>query len=60
MKANVTEDCIGCGRCVEVCPEVFEMGPDIAEVRVDNVPEEYEGSAREAAEECPVDAIELD
>ena len=38
MKAHVTEDCITCGRCVEICPEVFEMGEDAAHVKVDNVP----------------------
>jgi len=57
MKASVTEDCIACGRCVEICPEVFEMGEDIAEVKVDEIPEEYQNAMQEAADECPTAAI---
>jgi ferredoxin len=44
-------------RCVEICPEVFEMGDEIAEAKVDPVPPQYEDLVREAAEECPTDAI---
>ena len=57
MKAEVTEDCIACGLCVDTCPEVFDMGEEIAEVLVDQVPEEHQESCRQASEECPVDAI---
>ncbi|MBN1818792.1 MAG: 4Fe-4S binding protein, partial [Sedimentisphaerales bacterium] len=28
MRAIVTDDCISCGQCVDVCPEVFTMGPE--------------------------------
>jgi len=57
MKARVTEDCISCGRCVEVCPEVFEMGENMAHVQVSVIPQEYEDAAQEAADECPTSAI---
>ncbi len=57
MKARVTEDCISCGRCVEICPEVFEMGEDRAQVKVDEIPEEYQDATQEAADECPTSAI---
>ena len=57
MKARVTEDCIACGRCVEICPEVFEMGDEIAEVKVNEIPGEFEGASQEAADECPTSAI---
>jgi ferredoxin len=57
MKVTITEECVSCEACVEICPEVFEMGVSLAEVKVDPVPAEVENSAREAAEECPVDAI---
>ncbi|KPK65300.1 MAG: hypothetical protein AMK73_03360 [Planctomycetes bacterium SM23_32] len=57
MKVEVTEDCIACGLCVDACPEVFEMGDEFAEVIVDNVPEEHRDAVRQAAEECPTEAI---
>lgn len=57
MKTKVTEDCIACGRCVEICPDVFEMGDEYAEVKVDVVPPEHEDAVRESADECPTDAI---
>ena len=57
MKAHVTQDCISCGRCVEICPEVFEMGEDIAVVKVSVIPQEYEDATQEAADECPTSAI---
>jgi len=60
MKARVTEDCIACGRCTEICPEVFEMGEDIAQVKVDEIPEEFLGAAQEAADECPTSAIVIE
>lgn len=60
MKAKIDETCIGCGLCPEICPEVFRMGDDgLAEVIVDEIPEDALDSAREAAERCPVEAIEI-
>jgi ferredoxin len=62
MKARViAEECIGDGTCVDVCPEVFEMGNDgLAHVKVDPVPPEEEEKCRQACEDCPVDAIVLE
>lgn len=57
MRVEVTEDCIACNLCVDACPEVFEMGDEFAEVIVDVVPEEAEESVRQAAEDCPSEAI---
>ncbi len=57
MKAHVTEECIACGRCVEICPEVFEMGEDIARVKTDPIPKEHEAATQEASDECPTSAI---
>jgi ferredoxin len=57
MKAQVTEDCIACGRCVEICPEIFEMGDEIAQVTADPVPAEHEEKTQEAADEYPTSAI---
>jgi ferredoxin len=41
MKARITEDCISCGLCVDICPDVFEMGEDSAQVKVDVIPKEF-------------------
>jgi ferredoxin len=61
MKAIVDKDlCIGCGLCVEVCPEVFEMNDDKAEAKVNPVPPEVEETCRDAAGQCPVEAIKIE
>ena len=60
MKARVTDACIACERCVEICPEVFQMGSEFAEVTVDVVPEEFESAVEEAVDECPAEAIILE
>ena len=61
MKAIVDKDaCTGCGLCSDACPEVFELGDEIAEVIADPVPADVEDKCREAAEGCPVEAIKLE
>ncbi len=58
MKAKVDPDlCTACELCVETCPEVFEMGDDVAVAKVDVVPSEAEESAQQAADDCPAEAI---
>ena len=61
MKVTVDEEtCIGCGLCVETCPDVFELKDDKAIVKMEEVPEGVAESCREAAEECPVEAIQVE
>nr|MBC8228021.1 ferredoxin [bacterium] len=58
MKVTIDEDaCTSCGLCEDTCPDVFELGDEIAEVKVDVVPEELEDDCKQAAEECPTEAI---
>lgn len=61
MKPVVDHDlCIGCELCTEICPDVFEMGDDdLAHVKdVDGC--QKAGCCEEAAQECPVDAINIE
>lgn len=62
MKASIDRDgCISCGLCAETCPEVFRMGEDgLAEVYVDEVPADAEGTATEAQDNCPVSVITVE
>lgn len=58
MKMLVNEDCIGCGACESICPEVFSLDDDAFAKCIDSdIPEEYMESAQEALESCPVEAI---
>ena len=60
MKATVDTDiCTGCGECVDICPEVFEMVEAISRVKVGAVPAGEEETCRAAADACPVEAITL-
>lgn len=57
MKVRIEDTCTACGLCTDICPAVFQMGPDIAEVIGGTVPAEYEEDVQQAADECPVEAI---
>jgi ferredoxin len=47
--------CIGCGSCVELCPEVFELKDEKAYVKG---PDKCDTcNCQEAVEICPVEAI---
>ena len=46
MKAVVDDTCVACGLCPEICPEVFKLEGQIAEVIVDVVLPGAEGAAR--------------
>ncbi|HET6474488.1 MAG TPA: ferredoxin [Thermoleophilia bacterium] len=60
MRPVIDEDlCIGCGSCEEVCPAVFRLEDDgVAHVIA---PDDCvtAGCCEDAADECPVDAINL-
>ena len=53
--------CDGCGPCADICPEAFELNEEgIAEVKLDEVPEELHEACREAADSCPTEAISIE
>ncbi|WP_372846006.1 ferredoxin [Pontiella sp.] len=58
MKFAVDQNkCIGCGACEGICPKVFEMPDDKAQVILDPVPETLRKCALDAEDGCPVGAI---
>ncbi len=61
MKAIVDPDlCIGCGICPDVAPQLFEMGTDDkAHTLMDPIPVEFHALCRDAADQCPQAAIEV-
>jgi len=62
MNIIVDEDiCIGCGRCMEICPSVFYLNEMIGKSEVID-PEacEFVGCCEAAEENCPVEAITIE
>lgn len=58
MKVAVDRDaCIGCGLCVDICPEVFEMDEENIAIVIAQPDTGNEESAQEAVDGCPVSAI---
>lgn len=62
MKPKIDPDlCTGCEVCVELVPEVFEMGDDeIARVIKADPPDELKDKIQEAIDSCPSEAISAD
>ena len=52
--------CTDCESCLEICPEVFEMGKRFAMVRQPIIPEEQTASILDTAADCPADAIKIE
>ena len=44
----------------DICPEVFEFDGSKAIAKVDKVPTEAEAACRDAAKQCPTEAIKID
>jgi len=61
MKAIVDkETCTGCSLCESTCPDVFQMEDNVAVAKVDSVPEAAQESCKQAAADCPVEAIKIE
>ena len=59
MQAHVNSNCIGCGLCPNLCPAVFTMLDEGEAGARDEITPEYYDQVRQAAESCPVNAIEV-
>ena len=61
MKVSVDPDlCVCCALCSDICPEVFELEDDTAVAKVDEIPPEHEEACRDAADQCPTEAISIE
>ena len=61
MKVKVNQNCIGCGMCIDMCPEVFEYSDEgLSRAKSEEVSDSLKDSISEAQETCPVDAIETE
>lgn len=59
MNVHVNSNCIGCGLCASLCPDVFTMTDEgVAAARDEIYPDQFP-QIREAAESCPVNAIDV-
>lgn len=59
MTVKVDQDkCIGCGACVSLCPDIFELEAGKSQVKEEN-PDDEE-CAKKAEGACPVDAITVE
>lgn len=68
------EKCVACGAAPAICPEVFVMGSDIYKARVvdkyskhldektsiGEIPDSLYNCVKEAADNCPVNAIKIE
>ena len=59
MNVHVNENCIGCGLCVNMCGSGFLMTEEGGAAARDEIFPEQEGQVQEAAERCPVNALEI-
>jgi ferredoxin len=61
MKVFINEEeCIGCGSCVELCPEIFRMNEDKEKAEVTQPDGGSEECIEEAMDTCPVSCIHWD
>ena len=59
VKPKIDKDlCIGCGTCVALCPEVFELKDD-GKAYIKNPADCTKCDCQSVKESCPVEAISL-
>ena len=53
------DECISCGACEGICPEVFEV-PDKMVIKAGVDIAKYESQIRESADSCPTQVIKYE
>lgn len=58
-KVSITDECIGCGACAAVAPDIFEMDSSTMKSSIKKQPTTADeiSLSKDAADACPVDAI---
>jgi ferredoxin len=59
-KVIVNNNCIGCGACIAICPEVFSFGDEWIAYVNEGVDIENISSVDDAKSACPVEAIQYE
>ncbi len=61
MKIEIADYCVRCGMCSDIYPDIFKRNWDkhCIELLNDEIPEELEERAKQAAEDCAVAAIKI-
>jgi ferredoxin len=54
-----SDECISCGNCESICPEVFEI-PDKMVVKAGVDYSKYEKTIQEAIDSCPTNVIKAE
>lgn len=61
MKIRIDEElCTGCGLCINVAADLFDMPGDKAIVKSPEVDASQADLCKEAVESCPVEAIKIE
>ncbi len=61
MKVRVSKDeCIGCGACQAIVPEVFELEDDGLACAKGEITENNKEDVLDASESCPTGAIKIE
>ena len=55
-EVRIDDTCVGCGTCVEICPEVFELEGELATIKK-GADLSLDQKIIDSAEACPVEAI---
>ena len=58
MKIKIDKQkCLGCGICIKLCPEVFELKDGKSEIKEEVDLEKNKDCIKEVIDSCPVTAI---
>ena len=61
MKLKIMDYCIRCGICADLYPELFRLNykQDEIEILYEDIPEQYEETAKNAIRDCAIAAIHM-